>query len=90
MLPTHALDHRERAAVRVGSGSARLVRTTSPIALRVSYLPGLFAGHDPPRGSGQEVVEISQVESGQELDLTGPDPIRTEPTRPDLPRPDLT
>ena len=27
--------------------------------------PGLFTGHDPTRGSGQEVLEMSRVGSGR-------------------------
>ena len=29
------------------------------------YFPGLFAGHDPTRGPGQEVSNLSRVESGR-------------------------
>ena len=36
--------------------------------VRTRYIiSGLFAGHDPTRGSGQEVFNISRVGSGQEV-----------------------
>ena len=59
------------------------------------WSPGLFMGHDPTRGSGQELVGISRIESGRvgsgqevfnlswvgtgRITLIRPDPIRPEP-----------
>ena len=82
MAPLYSSCHHVRALTRYLYICGWFIRPSSSLVLCLARAPlhncehpGLFSGHDPIRGSGEEVAEISRVESGGSSKSHGSDAV---------------